>query len=64
MFCIHMANKKLLKDITGYADYDHAEYKKLFNFLLENGIVILLPEITAESATPTHRTMSSTSPAL
>ena len=25
--------------------YDHAQYKKMFNFLLENGIVILLPEI-------------------
>lgn len=45
MFCIHMTNRKPLKDISGYADYDHAEYKRLFNFLLENGIVILLPEI-------------------
>jgi glutamate-1-semialdehyde 2,1-aminomutase len=45
IFCIHMTNKKPLKDISGYTHYDHAQYKKMFNFLLENGIVILLPEI-------------------
>ena len=45
MFCIHMTNKKPLTDISGYAHYDHAQYKRMFNFLLENGIVILLPEI-------------------
>lgn len=45
IFCIHMTNKKPLKDISGYMHYDHAQYKKMLNFLLENGIVILLPEI-------------------
>jgi len=40
-----MTNKKPLKDISGYMHYDHAQYKKMLNFLLENGIVILLPEI-------------------
>lgn len=45
MFCIHMTNKKPLKDISGLVHYDHAQYKRMFNFLLENGIIILLPEI-------------------
>lgn len=44
IFCIHMTNKPL-KDISGFTHYDHAQYKRMFNFLLENGIVILLPEI-------------------
>ena len=44
MFCIHMTKKKPIKDVRDYAHYDHAQCKKLFNFLLENGIVILLPE--------------------
>ena len=44
MFCIHMTKNKPIKDTRGYEHYDHAECKKLFNFLLENGIVILLPE--------------------
>lgn len=40
-----MTNKKPLKDISGLVHYDHAQYKRMFNFLLENGIIILLPEI-------------------
>ncbi len=45
MFCIHMTNKKPLKNIGSFTHYDHAQYKKMFNFLLEQGIIILLPEI-------------------
>ena len=45
IFCIHMTNTKPLRDITNYAQYDQMQYKKLFHFLLENGIMILLPEI-------------------
>lgn len=45
IFCIHMTKKKPLKDISGFTHYDHAQCKRMFNFLLENGIVILLPEI-------------------
>jgi glutamate-1-semialdehyde 2,1-aminomutase len=45
IFCIHMSDKKPLKDISGFTHYDQAQYKRMFNFLLENGIVILLPEI-------------------
>ena len=44
MFCIHMTKNNPIKDTRGYEHYDHARAKKLFNFLLENGIVILLPE--------------------
>jgi glutamate-1-semialdehyde aminotransferase len=40
-----MTNKKPLKDISGFAQYDHAQYKRMFRFLLENGIVMLLPEM-------------------
>ena len=45
MFCIHTTNKKPLKDISGFTHYDHAQYRRMFNFLLENEIIILLPEI-------------------
>jgi glutamate-1-semialdehyde 2,1-aminomutase len=45
MLSIHMTNKKPVKDISGFAGYDHAQYKRMFNFLLENGIVMLLPEM-------------------
>lgn len=45
MFCIHMTNKKPIRDITGFTHYDHTQYKRMFNFLLENGVIILLPEI-------------------
>jgi glutamate-1-semialdehyde 2,1-aminomutase len=45
MFCIHLTNKKPLKDISGFTHYDHAQYRRMFNFLLENEIIILLPEI-------------------
>ena len=44
MFCIHMTKNKPIKDTRGYEHYDQAQCKKLFRFLLENGIVILLPE--------------------
>ena len=44
MFCIHMTKDKVIKDARCYEHYDHAQCKKLFNHLLERGIVILLPE--------------------
>jgi glutamate-1-semialdehyde 2,1-aminomutase len=45
MFSIHMTSKKPVKDISGFTHYDHAQYKRMFSFLLENGIVMLLPEV-------------------
>jgi glutamate-1-semialdehyde aminotransferase len=45
LFSIHMTNKKPVKDISGFTHYDHAQYKRMFSFLLENGIVMLLPEM-------------------
>lgn len=45
MFSIHMTDKKPVKDVSGFAYYDHAQCKRMFNFLLENGIVMLLPEM-------------------
>jgi len=44
MFCIHMTKKTPIKDVRGYEHYDTARCRELFNFLLEKGIVILLPE--------------------
>ena len=45
MFCIHMTRKRPIRDTRDYVHYDHAQSKKMFSFLLERGIVILLPEI-------------------
>jgi glutamate-1-semialdehyde aminotransferase len=39
-----MTKEKPIKDASGYEHYDHAQCKKLFNYLLENGIVILIPD--------------------
>jgi glutamate-1-semialdehyde 2,1-aminomutase len=55
MFCIHMTKNTPIKDARGYESYDHARCKKLFNFLLENGIVILLPETLHGGVSYAHR---------
>jgi glutamate-1-semialdehyde 2,1-aminomutase len=44
MFCIHMIRNTPIKDARGHDHYEITQCKKLFNFLLENGIIILLPE--------------------
>jgi glutamate-1-semialdehyde 2,1-aminomutase len=54
MFSIHMTSKKPIKDISGYAGYDHPKTKRLFNFFLENGIAMLLPEILHGGVTYAH----------
>jgi glutamate-1-semialdehyde 2,1-aminomutase len=54
MFSIHMTKKHPIKDISGYANYNHAQTKKLFDFLLERGIVILLPEMLHGGVTYAH----------
>jgi glutamate-1-semialdehyde 2,1-aminomutase len=45
LFAIHTTKKKPLKDTTSYALYDHKQSKKIFDFLLENGILMLTPEM-------------------
>jgi len=42
---IHMINKKPLRDVTGHAMSDHQQSKTLFNHLLANGILVLIPEM-------------------
>jgi glutamate-1-semialdehyde 2,1-aminomutase len=54
MFSIHMTKKTPIKDISGYVNYDHDRTKKLFYHLLENGIVMLLPEILHGGVTYAH----------
>jgi glutamate-1-semialdehyde 2,1-aminomutase len=44
LFAIHTTNKKPLKDANTYALCDHKQSEKMFNFLLENGILILTPD--------------------
>jgi glutamate-1-semialdehyde 2,1-aminomutase len=45
LFAIHFTSKKPLKDISGYASYDHAGSKKMFRHMLEHGVLILLPDL-------------------
>ncbi|HUK50963.1 MAG TPA: aspartate aminotransferase family protein [Terriglobales bacterium] len=54
MFSIHMTTKTPIKDISGYANYNHQQTKKLFHHLLENEIVMLLPEILHGGVTYAH----------
>jgi glutamate-1-semialdehyde 2,1-aminomutase len=44
LFAIHTTDKKPLKDAGSYALCDHEQSVKMFNYLLENGILILTPE--------------------
>ena len=54
MFSIHMTKKTPIRDISGYENYDHAQTRKLFYYMLEKGIVMLLPEILHGGVTYAH----------
>jgi glutamate-1-semialdehyde 2,1-aminomutase len=54
VFSIHMTKKTPIRDISGYENYDHAQTKKLFYYMLEKGIVMLLPEMLHGGVTYAH----------
>jgi glutamate-1-semialdehyde 2,1-aminomutase len=45
LFCIHMTGSKPVKNIHAFDTSDHAQSRKLFSYLLENGIMIFVPEL-------------------
>jgi len=55
LFAVHLTNKKPLKDISDFTHYDLAQSKRRFNYLLENGIVILIPEMMHGAASYAHK---------
>jgi glutamate-1-semialdehyde 2,1-aminomutase len=54
LFGIHMTDKKPLKDTRIFSSCDHAESRKMFSFLLENGIFILTPEMLHGAISYSH----------
>jgi glutamate-1-semialdehyde 2,1-aminomutase len=54
LFGIHMTDKKPLKDVRTYSLCNHEESKKMFSFLLENGIFILTPEMLHGAISYSH----------
>jgi glutamate-1-semialdehyde aminotransferase len=44
VFGIHTTAKTPIKDATCFADSDHEESKKLFSHMLDDGIIMLVPE--------------------
>ncbi len=44
LFSIHTTAKKPIKDARCYADSDHEESRKLFSHMLDDGIMMLVPE--------------------
>ena len=54
-FAIHLTNKKPLKDISDFTHYGLAQSKRRFNYLLENGIVILISEMMHGAASYAHK---------
>jgi glutamate-1-semialdehyde 2,1-aminomutase len=44
LFSIHTTAKTPIKDVRRYADCDHEESRKLFTHMLDDGIVMVVPE--------------------
>jgi glutamate-1-semialdehyde 2,1-aminomutase len=44
LFAIHMTGKRPVKDVQAFATSDHAISVRLFRHMLENGIMMLVPE--------------------
>ena len=42
---IHTTSKKPIRDVRAYAESDHEESKRIFEFFLENGILMIAPEM-------------------
>ena len=51
---IHTAGKNPIKDARGYAECDHELSMKLFRHLLENGILMLIPEMLHAAISYAH----------
>lgn len=51
---IHTAGKNPIKDVKSYAECDHDLSMKLFRHLLENGILMLLPEMLHAAISYAH----------
>ena len=45
LFSIHLTNKKPIRDASSLTLSDHIQSRKVFHYLLENGILILQPDM-------------------
>ena len=45
LFSIHLTNKKPISDASSLTLSDHIQSRKVFHYLLENGILILQPDM-------------------
>lgn len=45
LFAIHMTGKRPVKDVQAFGTSDHSLSERLFRHMLENGIVMLIPEL-------------------
>lgn len=54
LFAIHMTDRKPLRDATFHTTADHDLSRKMFKFLLDNGILMLLPESLHGSISYAH----------
>jgi glutamate-1-semialdehyde 2,1-aminomutase len=54
LFSIHTTEKKPVKDARSYDLCDHEQSRKMFNYLLDNGILILTPEILHGAISYSH----------
>jgi glutamate-1-semialdehyde 2,1-aminomutase len=54
IFAIHITSKTPIKDRRAYADSDHEKSRKLFNYMLENEILLLIPEMLHGAISYTH----------
>ncbi len=51
---IHFTKTKPIRDIRAYADSDHEMSKRLFKHLLDNGILVLIPELLHAALSSAH----------
>ncbi|HUK27716.1 MAG TPA: aspartate aminotransferase family protein [Candidatus Acidoferrales bacterium] len=54
LFGIHTTSKKPIRDVRSFAYSDHEESKRIFGFFLENGILMVVPEMLHGSISYAH----------
>jgi glutamate-1-semialdehyde 2,1-aminomutase len=51
---IHTTGKKPIRDVRSYAESDHKTSREIFEYLLENGILVLIPEMLHGATSYAH----------
>lgn len=54
LLAIPHTRRKPLRDLAGFANYNHARSKEMFKHLLEKGILILIPEMMHGAVSYAH----------